>query len=113
MVLARLVTAGKALAATDGGVHPLNSLLRRIDVGTAVVLTNEMIRDYVLNYGRPLIYTTSLSLSSITAADASLTMLSDGTAARLSSKLLDITSYFTSSLHSTSSTHTSSYYTHI
>ncbi|KAH6871472.1 PLP-dependent transferase [Coprinopsis sp. MPI-PUGE-AT-0042] len=80
-VLARLVTFGKALAATG-----------------AVVLTNELIRDYLLNYARPLIYTTSLSLSSVIAADASLTMLSDGTAARLSSKLLDLSSSFTSSL---------------
>ncbi|KAH6909374.1 PLP-dependent transferase [Coprinopsis sp. MPI-PUGE-AT-0042] len=80
-VLARLVTFGKALAATG-----------------AVVLTNDLIRDYLLNYARPLIYTTSLSLSSVIAANASLTMLSDGTAARLSSKLLDLSSSFTSSL---------------
>ncbi|KAH6880206.1 pyridoxal phosphate-dependent transferase [Coprinopsis sp. MPI-PUGE-AT-0042] len=82
-VLARLVTFGKALATTS-----------------AVVLANGPIPDYLLNYARPLIYTTSLSLFSVIAADASLTKLSDGTAARLSTKLLDPTS---SPLHSTSS----------
>ncbi|KAH6901217.1 hypothetical protein BKA70DRAFT_1436247 [Coprinopsis sp. MPI-PUGE-AT-0042] len=52
-VFARLVTFGKALAAT------------------AVILTNDLIYDYLLNYAHPLIYTTSLSLSSVTGADAS------------------------------------------
>ncbi|KAH6880192.1 pyridoxal phosphate-dependent transferase [Coprinopsis sp. MPI-PUGE-AT-0042] len=74
-VLARLVTFGKAWAATG-----------------AVVLPNGRIRDHLFTYARPLIYTTSLSLSSVIAADASLTMLSDGTAAGPSTKLLDLTS---------------------
>ncbi|KAH6880186.1 PLP-dependent transferase [Coprinopsis sp. MPI-PUGE-AT-0042] len=45
-VLARLVAFEKALATTS-----------------AVVLANGLIHDYLLNYARPLIYTTSLSLS--------------------------------------------------
>ncbi|KAH6880194.1 hypothetical protein BKA70DRAFT_193316 [Coprinopsis sp. MPI-PUGE-AT-0042] len=54
-ILARLVTFGKALATTG-----------------AVVLTTELISDCLLNYARPLIYITSLSMSSVIAADASL-----------------------------------------
>ncbi|KAH6901212.1 hypothetical protein BKA70DRAFT_690738 [Coprinopsis sp. MPI-PUGE-AT-0042] len=46
-----------------------------------------------------------LSLSSFIAADASLTMLSDGTTTRLAPQLLDLSSYFTSPLlHHISST---------
>ncbi|KAF8193376.1 pyridoxal phosphate-dependent transferase [Pholiota molesta] len=62
-VLARLHTFGKALAATG-----------------AVIATNTLIRDYLLNYARSLIYTTSLSYANIIAADCSFDMLTDGTA---------------------------------
>ncbi|KAK0238688.1 pyridoxal phosphate-dependent transferase [Armillaria nabsnona] len=80
-VFARLHTFGKALAATG-----------------AVLLTTPLIRDYMLNYARSLIYTTSLSFSNIIAADASFDMLVDGTARTLSEHLMDISWYFTRSL---------------
>ncbi|KAF8151049.1 PLP-dependent transferase [Crassisporium funariophilum] len=82
-VLARLHTFGKALAATG-----------------AVILTNTLIRDYLLNYARSLIYTTSLSYANIIAADCSFDMLIDGTAQHvsLSNRLLDLSSYFTETL---------------
>ncbi|KAK0497232.1 pyridoxal phosphate-dependent transferase [Armillaria luteobubalina] len=80
-VFARLHTFGKALAATG-----------------AVLLTTPLIRDYMLNYARSLIYTTSLSFSNIIAADASFDMLMDGTAQILSEHLIDISWYFTRSL---------------
>ncbi|PBK99214.1 PLP-dependent transferase [Armillaria gallica] len=80
-VFARLHTFGKALAATG-----------------AVLLTTPLIRDYMLNYARSLIYTTSLSFSNIIAADASFDMLVDGTARILSEHLMDISWYFTRSL---------------
>ncbi|KAK0488752.1 pyridoxal phosphate-dependent transferase [Armillaria novae-zelandiae] len=80
-VFARLHTFGKALAATG-----------------AVLLTTPLIRDYMLNYARSLIYTTSLSFSNIIAADASFDMLVDGTAQILSEHLMDISWYFTQSL---------------
>ncbi|KAF7364041.1 Aminotran-1-2 domain-containing protein [Mycena sanguinolenta] len=64
-VLARLHTFGKALAATGG---------------KSVILTSPLIRDYLLNYARSLIYTTSLSFANIIAADSSFDMLADGTA---------------------------------
>ncbi|KAF8205495.1 pyridoxal phosphate-dependent transferase [Mycena galopus ATCC 62051] len=80
-VLARLHTFGKALAATG-----------------AVILTSPLIRDYLLNYARSLIYTTSLSFANIIAADSSFDMLMDGTAQQLSKKVLDLSQYFVEEL---------------
>jgi len=76
-VLARLHTFGKALAANG-----------------AVILTSTLIRDYLLNYARSLIYTTSLSYANIIAVDSSFDMLTNGTAQHLSTRLLDLSSYF-------------------
>jgi hypothetical protein len=50
---------------------------------TAVLLTNTLIRDYLLNYARPLIYTTSLSNAAIVAASCSFDLLEDGTAEKV------------------------------
>ncbi|KAI9454779.1 pyridoxal phosphate-dependent transferase [Lactarius psammicola] len=76
-VLARLHTFGKALAASG-----------------AVLLTNTLIRDYLLNYARPLIYTTSLSNLAVIAASCSFDLLEDGTADRLAARVLDHSAYF-------------------
>jgi 8-amino-7-oxononanoate synthase len=38
-----------------------------------------LIRDYLLNYARPLIYTTALSNAAIVAASCSFDLLEDGT----------------------------------
>ncbi|KAI0290341.1 pyridoxal phosphate-dependent transferase [Russula brevipes] len=76
-VLARLHTFGKALAASG-----------------AVLLTNTLIRDYLLNYARPLIYTTSLSNAAIVAASCSFDLLEDGTAEKLAAQVLDHSRYF-------------------
>ncbi|KAI0318612.1 pyridoxal phosphate-dependent transferase [Amylostereum chailletii] len=76
-VLARLHTFGKALAATG-----------------AVVLTTPLVRDYLLNYARPLIYTTSLSHANIVAANCSFDLLENGTASALSARLLANASHF-------------------
>jgi 8-amino-7-oxononanoate synthase len=47
-----------------------------------VILTNTLIQDYLLNYARPLIYTTFLSYAAIFAAACSklFDLLEDGTA---------------------------------
>jgi 8-amino-7-oxononanoate synthase len=50
------------------------------DYPAAVIVTNNLIKDYMLNYARSLIYTTSLNCANIIAADASFDMLLDGTA---------------------------------
>ncbi|EMD33403.1 hypothetical protein CERSUDRAFT_160336 [Gelatoporia subvermispora B] len=81
-VLARLHTFGKALAGTG-----------------AVLLTSTLIRDYLINYARSLIYTTSLSHPNIVAVDCSLDLLEDGTAENLSTRLLNLSRHFLSSLH--------------
>ncbi|TFK16566.1 PLP-dependent transferase, partial [Coprinopsis marcescibilis] len=69
-VLVRLVTFGKALGATG-----------------AVLLTNELIRDYLIHHARSFIFTTSLSHSNIIAADASFDLLMDGTGERQSARM--------------------------
>lgn len=45
----------------------------------AVIVTNALLRDYMINYARTLIYTTSLSYASVIAADCSFDILDDGT----------------------------------
>jgi 8-amino-7-oxononanoate synthase len=78
-VLARLHTFGKALAGTGGAFLFFKGELDLIHV-TAVILTNTLIRDYLLNYARSLIYTTSLSYANIISADCSFDMLENGIA---------------------------------
>ncbi|KAF8490940.1 pyridoxal phosphate-dependent transferase [Russula emetica] len=75
-VLAQLHTFSKALAASG-----------------AVLLTNTLIRDYLLNYARPLIYTTSLSNAATIAASCSFDLLEDGTAGKLAAQLLEHSKY--------------------
>ena len=55
----------------------------RAGTPAAVLLTNTLIRDYLLNYARPLIYTTSLSNLAVIAASCSFDLLEDGTADRV------------------------------
>ncbi|OBZ72394.1 putative 8-amino-7-oxononanoate synthase [Grifola frondosa] len=87
-VFARLHTFGKALAATG-----------------AVMLTTPLVRDYLLNYARSLIYTTSLGYANIIAADCSFDLLEDGTAEKLSAELLDLCAYFLETLRQSLHTH--------
>ncbi|KAH7928304.1 PLP-dependent transferase, partial [Leucogyrophana mollusca] len=75
-VLARLCTFGKALAGSG-----------------AVILTTELIRDYLVNYARSLIYTTSLTHANVIAIDCSFDLLEDGTAEVLAAKLFDLSTY--------------------
>ena len=53
-----------------------------------MLLTNTLIRDYLLNYARPLIYTTSLSNLAVIAASCSFDLLEDGTADRVKKNAL-------------------------
>ncbi|KIJ62943.1 hypothetical protein HYDPIDRAFT_114068 [Hydnomerulius pinastri MD-312] len=76
-VFARLHTFGKALAASG-----------------AVLLTTELVRDYLLNYARSLIYTTTLTYANVIAVECSFDMLENGTAEVLSAHLLDLCKYF-------------------
>ena len=49
----------------------------------AVLLITPLVRDYLLNYARSLIYTTSLSNANIIAAECSFDMLEEGEAAKV------------------------------
>ncbi|CAL1715848.1 unnamed protein product [Somion occarium] len=80
-VLARLHTFGKALAGSG-----------------AVVLTNTLMRDYMLNYARSLIYTTSLGYANVISVDCSFDLLEDGTAKKLATRLLDLSTHFLDTL---------------
>ncbi|KAI0648680.1 PLP-dependent transferase [Trametes meyenii] len=80
-IFARLHTFGKALAATG-----------------AVLLVTPLVRDYLLNYARSLIYTTSLSNANIIAAECSFDLLEDGEAEELSAKLLGLSAHLTTAL---------------
>ncbi|KAF2717384.1 PLP-dependent transferase [Polychaeton citri CBS 116435] len=79
-VTIRLHTFGKALAAN----------------GAIILCTSPILRTYLFNYARPLIYTTFLSLPTLAAVKASYTLLSSG---QLESKQAHVT-YLISSLHS-------------
>ncbi|EJD48186.1 PLP-dependent transferase [Auricularia subglabra TFB-10046 SS5] len=69
-VFARLVTFGKALACTG-----------------AALLLPPLVRDYLLNYARPLVYTTALSFFCIAAIDGALDALENGHTAALAARL--------------------------
>ncbi|KAI5983422.1 PLP-dependent transferase [Pisolithus albus] len=76
-IFARLHTFGKSLAASG-----------------AVLLTTELVRDYLLNYARSFIYTTALTNASVIAAGCSFDMLEDGTTEVLAAHLMKLSSYF-------------------
>ncbi|KAI5840294.1 pyridoxal phosphate-dependent transferase [Morchella snyderi] len=73
-VFARLHTFGKALACNG-----------------AIILTDATTRQYLINYARPLIYTTSLSFPALAAITASYTLLRSAHAAALQSHLHSLT----------------------
>ncbi|KAH8094529.1 pyridoxal phosphate-dependent transferase [Cristinia sonorae] len=96
-VLARLHTFGKALAGSGGTCpnHYVVLEVLKLNISIAVVLTNTLIRDYMLNYARSLIYTTSLCYANIIAVDCAFDMLEDGTAKQLSRHVLHLSAVFT------------------
>lgn len=82
-VLARLHTFGKALAGSGGAFYAVTTRFMVLISNAAVILTSELIRDYLLNYARSLIYTTALSYAQIISVDCSFDLLEDGTAKRV------------------------------
>lgn len=83
-VLARLHTFGKALAGSGGEERAFIATEQTYSAYfTAVLLTSELIRDYMLNYARSLIYTTSLSYANIIAIDCSFDLLENGTSEKV------------------------------
>lgn len=85
-VLVRLHTFGKALA-TNGGECAGADARRMVlaNCGTAILLCSPLVRRYLLNYARPLIYTTFMSYPALAAIRASYTYLMQGRSATVSS----------------------------
>ncbi|KDQ09167.1 hypothetical protein BOTBODRAFT_533261 [Botryobasidium botryosum FD-172 SS1] len=79
-VFSRLVTFGKALGASGAFL--------------AVFLVSPILREYLINYARPLIYTTAMSHTTVLSIGCSLDFLENGTASKLSSHLHKIISHF-------------------
>jgi 8-amino-7-oxononanoate synthase len=68
-IFARLHTFGKGLACNGGNVFSLCLIVGDTDQDgiTAILLCSALTRQYLINYARPLIYTTSMSFPSLTA----------------------------------------------
>ncbi|KAF8501250.1 pyridoxal phosphate-dependent transferase [Gautieria morchelliformis] len=82
-VTARLHTFGKALAGSG-----------------AVILTSPLIRDYLVNYARPFIYTTALNHASVIGIGCSFDMLEEDVGNQLSAQLAYICAHFRRALRS-------------
>lgn len=81
-VTARLHTFGKALASAG-----------------AVLLTTPVIKDYLVNYARSLIYTTALSYANVISINCSFDIIESNLGSNLSEHLIRICAHFLSSLN--------------
>ncbi|KAI5801106.1 putative aminotransferase [Geopyxis carbonaria] len=72
-VFARLHTFGKAMGCNG-----------------AIILSTPTVRSYLVNYARPLIYTTALSFPALAAIQASYTLLSTGRTTELQERLIEL-----------------------
>ena len=79
-VFARLHTFGKALAGTGGGSVFPDPAVCVLMCGIAVLLVPPLVKQYLINYARTLIYTTSLSYANIISANCSFDILESGRA---------------------------------
>lgn len=80
-VSVRLHTFGKALACNGGALTPAPNMQRPCGLTfmlIAILLCSPLIREYLINYARPLIYTTFLSYPALAAIRASYTFLQSG-----------------------------------
>ncbi|KAJ3918926.1 pyridoxal phosphate-dependent transferase [Lentinula edodes] len=82
-VLARLHTFGKALAGSG-----------------AILLTTPLLTSYLINYARPLIYTTALAHPNVVLVEAAFDLMVEGETEQLSTHLLALSSYLASLLQS-------------
>jgi 8-amino-7-oxononanoate synthase len=89
-VFARLHTFGKAVAA-NGGEFYLTLTMNVCKVGlifhTAIILGSPTLRHYLINYARPLIYTTFLTYPALSLIRASYTLLGSGQSVPLQAHL--------------------------
>ncbi|KZP00456.1 PLP-dependent transferase [Calocera viscosa TUFC12733] len=80
-ILVRLNTFGKAFGSSG-----------------SVVLTTPLIRNYFLNYARPVIYTTAIPQFNVLSIGCTLDFLEDGTGESLAAQMTDISNYCRSSI---------------
>lgn len=80
-IFARLHTFGKALASNGGNLkytsHCVISFFN-YDVSSAAVLGSHILRNYLVNYARPLIYSTFMSFSSLASIKCAYDILENG-----------------------------------
>lgn len=78
-IAVRVHTFGKAMACS-GGEQPPDSLRYSTLTPTpaAVVLCSPLLRSYLINYARPLVYSTAMPHLNVIAASKSFEMLEDG-----------------------------------
>lgn len=79
-VFARLHTFGKALAGSGGESVRSGSVELALKHGVAVLLVPSLVKQYLINYARTLIYTTSLSYANIISVNCSFDILESGRA---------------------------------
>jgi 8-amino-7-oxononanoate synthase len=87
-VFARLHTFGKALAC-NGGEYPIPPPCPKHTKKwqLAIILGSPLLRHYLINYARPLIYTTFMSYPALAAIRASYSLLQNGHTVRLAAHL--------------------------
>lgn len=91
-IFARLHTFGKALASNGG--EESSTLLSRDRIANydvAIILGSPTLREYLINYARPLIYTTFMSYPALFAIRSSYTLLQTGQTVALQANLHHLT----------------------
>ena len=109
-MFARLHTFGKSLAGNGGKSrvnlnYVLETLLMAVAYEfTAIILGSHTLRHYLINYARPLIYTTFLAYPSLTLIRSSYRLMQTGETVTLQTHLYHLTQTLFTSLHRLHST---------
>lgn len=79
-IFARLHTFGKALASNGGNITKETYTFEEayLYLSIAVILGSNILREYLINYARPLIYSTFMSFSSLASIKCAYDMLASG-----------------------------------
>lgn len=77
-IFARLHTFGKALASNGGKINHAKRHWKCTHITLAVILGSSVLREYLINYARPLIYSTFMSFSSLASIKCAYDMLASG-----------------------------------
>ncbi|KAI4665812.1 uncharacterized protein J4E78_003277 [Alternaria triticimaculans] len=98
-IFARLHTFGKAVAANGGTSYFfLPKFMTDAKHFTAIILGSDTLRHYLINYARPLIYTTFLSYPSLALIRCSYRLLQSGQSVKLQAHLQNLTQHLYTNL---------------